>query len=369
MSLARALKKIEPSCLLTYIGHKGDSFDSLKERYHDFNEMAFITAGKYRRYHGESSWKQLIDIRTLALNTRDFFRTLAGIREAYKVLKQVQPDLVFSKGGFVAVPVGIAARLRRIPIITHDSDSLPGLANKIIGRWATVNAVGANSGSYPYPKEKIIYTGIPIDEKITPVTNLLKRSFRRQIGLPADAEVILAGGAGLGSRDINNKIIEISRSLLSLHSNLYIIHITGNKHLAEASDKYRAILDRDLLTRVEIFSFVNDFYKYSGAADLVVTRGGATVLAELAAQHKACIVIPAPFLAEGHQLKNTQRLKKLGAIESLPNDATSKQLLNLVELLMRNKQRRLKLGENFGSIAQPDAAGKLAGVILETTKG
>lgn len=369
MSLARALKKLEPSCQLSYIGHKGDSFDSLRERYHDFNEMAFITAGKFRRYHGESIWRQLVDFKTIALNIRDFFRTLKGIREAYKALKQIEPNLVFSKGSFVAVPVGIAAHLQKIPLITHDSDAVPGLANKIIGRWAVVNAVGTKFGSYPYPKKRQLYTGVPIDENIKPVSAALKKSYRAELGLPGEAEVLLIGGAGLGSKDINNKIVEISADLLTVRSRLFIVHIAGEKHKKDTAKRYDAVLDPAKKRRVDLTGFTNEFYKYTGASDLVVTRGGATVLAELAVQRKAAIVIPAPFLAGGHQLKNAEKLQKIGAIEFLANDAPAKDLLNVVDDLFQNRRRLLELGEKFGSTAEPNAADRLAGIILSSARG
>lgn len=331
--------------------------------------MAFIPAGKFRRYWGQSWWRALLDIKTLFLNIRDFFRTLAGIARAYKVLKGVRPNVVFSKGGFVAVPVGIAARLHNVPIITHDSDSLPGLANKIIGRWAEINTVGALAGSYPYPKKKLIYTGIPIDENIKPVTDSLQKKYKVRMGLPENSEVVLVGGGGLGSRDINNRVISISRELLSKRLSLYLVHIAGEKHSQEVISKYKQILTQEEEGRLKVLGFTDQFYKYTAAADLVVTRAGATVLAELAAQNKACIIIPAPFLAGGHQLRNVERLKKLSAVEVLTNDDEPKKLLNLIETLMQNKQRRLELAKKFGSTAEPQAAKNLAKIILDLAKG
>ncbi len=369
LSLARELKNIDPNCHLSYIGYRGDSFDSLRQRYHGFNEMAFITAGKYRRYHGETFWRRIADINTLFLNIRDFFRTLKGIREAYKALKQIEPDLVFSKGSFVAVPVGIAARLQKVPIITHDSDTLSGLANKIIGRWAALNAVGSKFGDYPYPKSKQVYTGIPIDQNIKPVNAALMKDYRTQLNLPQDAEILLVGGAGLGSKDINDKFAEISPELLKKNPKLLVIHITGDQHSNDVTNRYNSIMEPDQTKRIKVIGFANEFYKYSGSSDLIVTRGGATVLAELAAQHKAAIVIPAPFLAGGHQLKNAERLRRIGAIEYLSNDASTQNLLDLINQLLQNKQGRLRLGEKFGSTAEPQAAQKLAGIILGIANG
>jgi UDP-N-acetylglucosamine--N-acetylmuramyl-(pentapeptide) pyrophosphoryl-undecaprenol N-acetylglucosamine transferase len=120
LSLAHALKKASPGCRVAYIGHKGDQFDSLAERYHDFDDIGFVNGGKFRRYHGESFFSQLFDVKTLALNIRDFFRVITSIFKSVKILRKLKPDVVFSKGSFVAVPVGIAAKLLRIPIVTHE---------------------------------------------------------------------------------------------------------------------------------------------------------------------------------------------------------------------------------------------------------
>src|SRR5579862_561435 len=169
LSLARELKKQAPDCQVLYIGHKGDNFDTLKHSGHDFDFMAFIKAGKFRRYHGNRA-RGLLDPKTLILNIRDFFRLPASIAAAYKILRKFKPDAVFSKGGFVSLPVGIAARLLKIPIITHDSDSTPGLANRIIGRWAKIHATGMPPEYYSYPKSKTVFVGIPIDQTIKRVT-------------------------------------------------------------------------------------------------------------------------------------------------------------------------------------------------------
>src|SRR3569833_1912001 len=139
LSLAHELKHQAPSCQIVYIGFKGDHFDSLKLPSSDFDFMAFIQAGKFRRYHGESFISHIFDIKTLALNVRDFFRVILSTGRSLRILRKTRPDVVFSKGGFVAVPVGIAAHLLRIPIVTHDSDSVPGLANRIVGRWAMLH--------------------------------------------------------------------------------------------------------------------------------------------------------------------------------------------------------------------------------------
>ena len=117
--------------------------------------------------------------------------------------------------------------------------------------------------------------------------------------------------------------------------------------------------------RISVVGFTTEFYKYSGAADLVITRAGATTIAELAAQKKAVVLIPAPFLAAGHQLHNAEALAKHGAVEMLSNDVPAEELLSELKELLSSPARRKELGETLGRFAKPHAAQELSEVVLE----
>ncbi len=364
LSLAHALKKSSPGCRVVYIGQKGETLsDSLKDRFTVFEQVFSIPAGKFRRYHGESLLAHLTDIRTISLNIRDFFRVLSGTGYSLKYLKRLNPDVVFSKGGYVAVPAGIAARFLGIPIVTHDSDTVPGLANRIIGRFATVHATGMPTGRYKYPAQSTHYVGIPLDERIKPVTESMQTSFKKQLGLPADSLVLLVGGAGLGARDVNNKVLAIAPALLQQFSNLQLIHISGHKHEKPMQTGYEAAVSA-AIDRVRVIGFSDEFYKYTGAADLVISRAGATTIAELAAQRKPVILIPAPHLTGGHQLKNAEELAKNQAALVVANDAPPDKLLQTVAKTLSDGSLRQKLADNLGRVAKIDAADKLAELLL-----
>lgn len=368
MWLARELKSQAPSCQIVYIGHKGDDFDSLKDSGHDFDFMAFIKAGKYRRYHGRNLLEQLLDIKTLGLNIRDFFRLPLSVLTALRLLRQFKPQVVFSKGGFVAVPVGLAARLLSIPVVTHDSDTVPGLANKIVGRFAVAHATGMPAKYYSYPAGSVIYTGIPVDPRIKKVTPKLQRQFKEQLGLSADSQVLMLSGGGNGSKRLNELLLSIARHLLNSNLALQLIHITGSVHEDMVRAGYKATLTKEELKRVQIAGFINDFYVCTGAADLVIGRAGATTLAELAAAGKACVIIPSPFLTGGHQLKNAAELAARNAAVIVEENVEPDELLVIVSELLNNDQRRFELARNLYATARPNAAAKLAQVILNTAK-
>jgi UDP-N-acetylglucosamine--N-acetylmuramyl-(pentapeptide) pyrophosphoryl-undecaprenol N-acetylglucosamine transferase len=367
LSLARELKVRQPDCRIVYVGHKGDDFDELKIQTHDFDFMVFINAGKFRRYHG-GFLGGIFDLKTLALNVRDFCRLPSSIIASLKIMRRFKPSVVFSKGSFVAVPVGIAARLSRLPVVTHDSDSTPGLANRIVGRWATIHATGMPAEYYPYPKSRTEYVGIPIDERIKKVTPRLQAEYRQQLGLPPDSKVLLLSGGGNGSKRLNDLLVAVSAQLLSSNLKLHIVHLTGRSHESAVEQAYKNGLSPAELKRITVKGFTSEFYAYVGAADLVITRAGATTLAELSAAGKACLVIPSPHLTGGHQLKNADQLARIDAAAVAQETIDPDEFLVLINELINNDHRRFELARNLFATAQPKAADKLAQIILRAAK-
>lgn len=368
MSLAHAIKAKNPQCLVTYVGLKGEKLNRLSDSYKVFDEVCYVTSGKFRRYHGESLISHLIDVKTLLLNFRDIFKVLLGTFTAFRLLGKHRPGVVFSKGGFVAVPVGIAAHLRGVPIITHDSDAIPGLANRIIGRWSTVHTTAMAPQYYPYPGGSIKQVGIPVDERVKPVDQQSQKKLKEQIDLPPDSLMLLVAGGGLGSQRLNELMVKITPELLKKHPSLQIVHFTGSGHQDQVVEHYERELGQEMPDRVKVFGFSSDFYAYSGAADVVLARAGATTLAELAIQRKAAVIIPSPFLTGGHQLKNAEELTTHAAAEILPNDVEPQKLLSTLDALLQNENSREQLGRNIGSLAHPNAAAQLADIVLEAAK-
>ncbi|HEX5395436.1 MAG TPA: glycosyltransferase [Candidatus Saccharimonadales bacterium] len=368
MSLARALRQQSKGCRIVYIGLKGESLaGDLKDRFKVFDEVYTVPAGKFRRYHGESLLAHLADVRTIALNVRDLFRVFAGIGHSQKLLRRIMPDVVFSKGGYVAVPVGLAAVLLRIPIVTHDSDTVPGLANRIIGRFARLHATGMPADYYSYANQTIRYTGIPLDERIRRVDARLQAEYKKKLGFEPGNLVLLAGGAGLGAKTINDLVINAAPDLLESFKQLEIVHIAGQQHLGTVTTEYKS-LPKDVSSRIKILGFTPDFYLYSGAADVIITRAGATTIAELAAQSKAVVLVPAPHLTGGHQLKNAEELRKMQAAVIVDNNATPQELAAAVSALLGDKGSRQKLAANLAKLAKPEAAAKLAALLLQEAK-
>ncbi|MFI5270530.1 MAG: UDP-N-acetylglucosamine--N-acetylmuramyl-(pentapeptide) pyrophosphoryl-undecaprenol N-acetylglucosamine transferase [Candidatus Saccharimonadales bacterium] len=367
LAVAAELKRKDSSIHVIYIGQKGDSLADIPEKDPNIDEVYTVRAGKFRRYHGEGL-KQLLDLKTMFLNIRDFFYVCIGIFQSWKLIRRIKPGAMFSRGGFVSVPVALGSKLNGVPYITHDSDSSPSLANKIIGRWATYNAVALSKELYSYPELKTITTGIPLNKHFKYVDSEIKNKFRTELKIPKDALLIFVIGGGLGSRDINTAMEEALSHLLEEFKNLHIIQSAGRGNDQELALKYKELLDESAFNRVEVHDFIGDVYKYSGAADLVITRAGATNLAEFAVQGKACIVIPSSFLAGGHQLKNAKYLEEQGAIEVIQGDELvrdSNKLAQKISDLLKDESKRKSLGKVFSSFAQENASDKIVDLILK----
>ena len=302
LSIAHEIKRQNPHCKIVYVADRGGKFAELTANQTEIDEVKTIYAGKFRRYHGEPWLTRLKDYKTNLLNIRDFFRVNAGIVQSFFWLGKAKPNVIFLNGGFVSLPVGLAAAVRKIPYITHDWDAIASLANKMVGKWAVFNATGMPSDNYSYSKHKIRFVGIPVAKEYQPVDLNARNEFRKAIGVPENAKMILITGGSLGAVKLNKILIEIIEPLLKTFGDLYIFHQVG-----KGNTKIYDGLKPD--KRLRVVEFIPDMYKYSGAADLVIARAGATSIAELAVQGKPTIFIPNPFLTGGQQSKNAEQLE------------------------------------------------------------
>jgi len=367
LAVAAALKSIDPTLDVIYVGQKGDSLADIPRSDKNIDRIFEVRAGKFRRYHGEG-FKQLLDVKTIFMNLRDSIYVIIGIYQSWRLMKRLRPNVLFSRGGFVSVPVALGAKFNKVPYITHDSDITPSLANKIIAKWARYHAVTFAKELYPYQQDKTITSGIPLNENFVYVTESQKRSNREELKIPQDALVLFVIGGGLGSQDVNYAVADIVPHLLYDYPQLFVYQSAGRNNDDALNAKYDKDLDGQNRKRVKVFDYIGNVYTYSGAADLIITRAGATNLAEFAVQGKACVVMPSSFLAGGHQLKNAQYLSDKGAAEVITIENIVKdpnRLARLVDSLLKDEKKRLSLGKEFAELAQPNAALEIAKLILE----
>lgn len=324
--------------------------------------VSVIAAGKLRRYHGVSVWKQLADVPTTLKNIRDTALVAIGLVQSAWLLKRWKPDVVFSKGGFVCLPMGIAAHWLKVPLVIHDSDAHPGLTNRILARYARYIATGAPLEYYNYPESRARYTGIPIDRSFQKLSAAQVKDARGDLGLPdASRPLVVVTGGGLGARRINHAMLAIAQKLLD--DGVSVVHITGQSEFA-ASER----LAPDSV-HYKVLPFVSrEMSRVLGAADIVVARAGATTMLELAALGSAVIIVPNPILTGGHQLKNAAVYQGADAAEIIDESALKEhpsELYDKITTLLKSKTRREILGKNLHTFARPDAALDVARLVVE----
>lgn len=352
---------------MVYVAQKGDKLGDLVKTGGDIDEVKFISGGKWRRYHGEG-WRQFLDVATLAKNIRDFFRLVIGTLQSVYLLRRLKPDGVFIKGAYVGVPVGWAASWRHVPYVTLDLDAMPSLANRLIAKRAAAHGVALPKEAYPYPPDKTYYVGVPIADDFKPVSPKLQADYKKALGLAAHTQVILVIGGGLGAERLNTAVAKLVPALLERYPDATIIHGVGRDHEKKMSHAYsESILGKDS-SRIIVKGFIEDMYRYSGAADIIISRAGAASLAEFAAQAKACIIVPNPLLTGGHQLKNADQLAAHQAIRVVHESELSNEdhgLFAVLCELLESPQQRAQLGATLHSFARNDAAKNLARILLQ----
>lgn len=369
LAVAKALKTKQPDLRIIYIGQTGDPLSDIPANDPNIDAVYSVRAGKFRRYHGEGL-KQLLDLPTVAKNIRDACFVLVGLWQSFRLLRLLKPEVIFTRGGYVSVPVALGGRLNGIPYITHDSDAHPSLANRLIARWASVHAVALPEEVYPYPIDKTITVGVPISPEYRPVTSKLRAQYRRELKLDAYDRIIFVTGGGNGSQTINDAVVANAPQLLARYPKLVIVHATGRSLEDEVNAAYDKVLKPDQRKRVIAQGFISGMHRYSGAADVIVTRAGATTLAEFAVQAKPCIVVPSAFLTGGHQLKNAEALARQGAIQTLTDEQIEQELRlsSVITDLFDHPAKLADLSKRFSAIAEPHAAAKLADLVLETAR-
>jgi len=312
-----------------------------------------IDSGKFRRYGRGIG--EITDLRTIGKNARDAAAFLRGNRQAQKLLKELNPDVIFVKGGYVGLPVGLAARRLKIPLIIHESDVIMGLTNRILSRYAEFVATGFPVAAYAEKlHHKLVYTGNVIRQEFYTHSKATKST-------PVPTILILGGSTG--AQKINQAVWEALPGLTGMAK---IIHQTGDQgvQLALAA---QAKLIKNQQPRYQPMAFIDEeLTTIMTEASLVVSRAGANTLAELAATAQPTILIALPNAANGHQQANAAFVIARGGARSIKQSELTPQRLNqTVRDLLEHTTDRLALSKAIHRLATPQAADKLAKLILQ----
>ena len=320
---------------ISYMG----SYDGIEKKLITEFQIPYygISSGKLRRYFDPK-------------NFSDPFKVLKGYGEAVRIIRKLKPDVVFSKGGFVSVPVVLAAKRCKVPCIIHESDMTPGLANKLAIPAASKVCCNFPETLQYLPKDKAVLSGSPIRQELLHGDALAARKFT---GLTDDKPVILVMGGSLGAAAVNEAVRKILPTLLK---DFHVIHLCG-----------KGKLDASLsgLSGSVQYEYINEELKDLFAlADIVISRAGANSICELLALHKPNLLIPLSAAASrGDQILNARSFEKQGFSLVLEEEAISNEVL--LQTIHRLYDERASFSEAMKASRQTDSIDTIVGLIEE----
>lgn len=294
-----------------------------------------ISSGKLRRYFSTK-------------NFSDPFRVLKGFSEANTLIKTLKPDVIFSKGGFVSVPVVMAGKRRHVPTIIHESDMTPGLANKLSIPSASKVCCNFPETLEHLPENKAVLTGSPIRQELLSGNRIAALDF---CGLTADKPVILVIGGSLGSVAVNNAVRLILPELLQ---EFQVIHLCGKGKVEESLSTLKGYVQYEYIQKE-----LKDLF---ALADIVISRAGANAICELLALHKPNLLIPLSANASrGDQILNARSFERQGYSMVLEEEELSKE--TLLASIRELHQKRSSYIEAMKNSPQQDSIDTIIGLI------
>lgn len=352
VATAQALARMRPDLALGFAGRP----DSLEER---------LVVGSGQTFH---------HIEAVPLPRRPSVALLGvaprlrrAVRTARRLLEDESVRVVVSFGGYVALPVSLAAR-RRIPLVLHEQNSRPGLANRLAGRFAEHVAVTFPSSCDQIPTSgRVHVTGNPVQERLRDLDVVSRRGAGRQrLGLDPRRPTLLAFGGSQGARSINRSVTDAASAWRSL--GVQVLHVTGHRDHDDALLRWReAGLDPHAEgSQVRVLPYLDDMADAYAAADVVVARAGATTIAELTVLGIPAVLVPYPHATADHQRGNAEALVGAGAALMIDDAALSPDTLaRAVAAIVTDPARAGAMSSAARAWARPEAAEGLARLVLE----
>jgi UDP-N-acetylglucosamine--N-acetylmuramyl-(pentapeptide) pyrophosphoryl-undecaprenol N-acetylglucosamine transferase len=342
LAVAEALRHVECSPELFYVGAEGRMDESIVKRFG-------LPFGAIRA----APLRVAAPLGVL----RGLMMLLSGSIQAWRLLGRLRPNVVFATGGYASVPVGIAARVRRLPLLVYLPDVTPGWSVRLLSRLANRLATTTERSLRELPARKTTVTGYPIREVFWSAN---RDDARTRLGLPPDDLVLLISGASQGARTINVAVADRLEELLAM---AHVLHLTGR------SDETEMLAVRDALPdavreRYHVFGFLDGMADAMAASDLAVMRAGASVLGELPAAGLPAVLVPGFYEGGYNQLPNAQYLESQGAAVIVENSQLG-MLVGVVHELLSDPERRRAMSEAVRRLAQPAAARRLASMLME----
>jgi UDP-N-acetylglucosamine--N-acetylmuramyl-(pentapeptide) pyrophosphoryl-undecaprenol N-acetylglucosamine transferase len=316
------------------------------------NEIEFVQvpAGKIRRYFS-------------ILNFTDLFKTFTGVFIALIKMFRIYPDVVFGKGGYASFPALFAARILRIPVIIHESDSSPGKVNKWASKFAQKIAISYPEAAEFFDKNKVAFTGNPVRKE---VAQPLSNGAREFLNLEEKTPIVLILGGSQGAQNINDVVIDGIGEMVKKYQ---ILHQTGRANFEVVKQTAEIVLkDNPSSYRYHPFDYLNDLAMRmsAGIADIVVSRAGSAIF-EIAIWGLPSIIIPLPKIISRDQEQNAFSYARTGACSVIEEqNLASHILIAEIDRILNSPSIKDKMRQGAKEFSHIDASRKIAEVILET---
>lgn len=285
--------------------------------------------------------------KTMTEKIRSVSKLPGALRQSLALLKEIRPRIVLGVGGYISGPVVLAARLKRIPCVIQEQNSIPGITNRLLGRVADRVFCAFEASRAYFPREKCVLTGNPIRKELQKAA--AGKTARSQ------ALTLLILGGSQGAQRINQVMVEALDELLSLKEDVIFIHQTGAKDEPRVAQAYR-----EKGFRHQVMAFITDMTWAYGQADLIISRAGAMTLTEITALGKASLLIPYPYAANNHQEYNARALVGAKAAEMILEKNLTPQLLGeTIRDWLKHPERWASLGDQARTLGRWQAADEI----------
>lgn len=347
ISIANALKAISPSVKILFVGAEGRM------------EMTRVPAAGYEIKGLPVSG---FDRKHLMRNIKVLYRAAQSRMMAKRILHEFKPQVAVGVGGYASGPMLSACESLGIPILLQEQNSYAGVTNKILARKADKICVAYDNMEKFFPASKIILTGNPVRQELLSI-NVSREVAIKSFGLDPSKKTILIIGGSLGAKTINDSVL--THLSLIRQSNVQFIWQTGKFY----SEQIREELEKKgKPDNLYVSDFIADMAKAYKAADLVISRAGASSISELCLLGKPCILVPSPNVAEDHQTKNALALAKKDAAIYIKDSEAQMALLPKAVSTVNEPERLVALSRNILTLAHPDAARIIAEEVIKLAK-
>ncbi|MEE0768367.1 MAG: undecaprenyldiphospho-muramoylpentapeptide beta-N-acetylglucosaminyltransferase, partial [Clostridia bacterium] len=285
-------------------------------------------------------------------NVKKMYKTFKSIGQAKKIIQDFKPDIMIGTGGYICLPVALAASKLKVPIVLHESNAFPGVAIKMLSKKASAILVGFEDAKKRIRNtENVVVVGNPSKVKKIAFTNSQKEKILKEIGLTdIEKPIVLVFGGSQGAQKINESFINIISK--KINEKYQIIWATGPNQYEIIKAKLQSLnINIDNISNVKILPYIYNMEEVMNCVDLVVSRSGAMTITEISIVGKPSIFIPFPYATENHQEYNAKVLEKVGAAKIILDADLDFNILNsTINAIISDKEKMCRMSENAHAV-------------------